>query len=199
MNGNNQGNNNQNSNIGNSNIGNANNQPNIQINLAMNLVQVVPGRKPIYTCPGDPTILVKVSDSESLAEEMRVQSKAYAALQNDQHFSGRYNPCPRVISYLEQNGKYYLIMKKIDGQTIADRYGEEPNSVPNHIWEQIHLIVYVLFYHNIHYIDVSSYNFLVDNNDRVYIIDFGHAKEIVVDDFLKDCLVNTKAWNPMNG
>ena len=67
--------------------------------------------------------------------------------------------------------------------------------VPEKIWKEIYKIISKLYYHDIHYVDISPFNFMVDKNDKVYIIDFGDAYECKVNWFLKDFIDGEKSWN----
>jgi tRNA A-37 threonylcarbamoyl transferase component Bud32 len=69
-----------------------------------------------------------------------------------------------------------IIMEHLDEMCIADKYGEDPSKIPKIIWDQIRIILNIL-YHNeaIEYIDITGYNF-IEKDGKVYIIDFGDAK-----------------------
>ena len=126
---------------------------------------LISNEKPIYVIIDEPTTLVKVSQDKKLYQEKLLQEKAYTKV-----------PCPKVISYFEHENNCFLLMEKIEGKSIYELYGSEPNKVPDKIWKQIHKIITKLYYEDIHYVDISPYNFIV-NNDKVYIIDFGDAYE----------------------
>lgn len=144
----------------------------------------VSDKKPIYVINEEPDILVKISTNSKLFQEKELQEKAYKIVS-----------CPKVISYFEHDSKNYLLMEKLEGKSIYELYGSESNKVPENIWKQIHNIISKLYYEDIHYVDISPYNFIV-NNDKVYIIDFGDAYECKVNWFLKDFLDGEKSWNP---
>jgi RIO-like serine/threonine protein kinase len=93
-------------------------------------------------------------------------------------------------------------MENIDGKTLCQLYSDEPENVPIEIWNKIRVIINTLFYEDgIEYIDISPYNFIV-KNDKVYIIDFGHAYWCNKDKqlsnwFLKDFIINEEnTFNP---
>lgn len=142
-------------------------------------------KKPIYIIIDEPNILVKVSNSNKLHQEKILQEKAYKIV-----------PCPKVISYFEHQNNCYFLMEKIEGKSIYELYGSEPKNVPGKIWKQIHKIISKLYYEDIHYIDISPFNFLVDKDEKVYIIDFGDAFECKMNWYLKDFLDGEKSWNP---
>ena len=86
-------------------------------------------------------------------------------------------------------------MDKINGETLFKKYSDEALDIPYDIWKQIRHIISTLFYEEgIEYIDISPYNFIVKNN-KVYIIDFGHAywcnQDCKINNwFLKEFLMN---------
>ena len=141
--------------------------------------------KPIYIINDEPSTLVKVSNNSQLFQEKCLQEKAYNIV-----------PCPKIISYFEHNTISYLLMEKIEGKSIYELYGDNPKKIPEEIWKQITTIISTLYYNDIHYVDISPYNFLVNKGKKVYIIDFGDAYECKVNWFLKDFLDGEKSWNP---
>lgn len=142
--------------------------------------------KPIYIIENDPHILVKIADySDKIINEIKIQKKA-----------SNYVKCAKIINIIIENDKLYLLMEKIEGKTIYELFGTNPENIPNNIWKKIHKIISLLYYNNIHYIDISPYNFIVTEKDEIYIIDFGDAYECQVNWFLKDFLDGEKSWNP---
>ena len=142
--------------------------------------------KLIYIIKDEPNILVKVSlHNDKLIKEINLQIKAHS-----------YVPCPNIIDTIVNEGHIYILMEKLEAKTIYDLYGSNPKDVPDKIWKEIHKIISKLYYHDIHYVDISSFNFMVDKNDKVYIIDFGDAYECKVNWFLKDFMDGEKSWNP---
>ena len=140
-------------------------------------------KKEIYVVSEEP-IVVKVGDLK-LLNEFHIQSEAC-----------KITSCPKTMSLIEADDKIYFLMEKIEGQTIYELYGDNPENVPDDIFKQIQKIINVLYYHNIHYVDISPYNFIVSSNKKVYIIDFGDAYKSKVNWFLKDFLDGEKSWNP---
>ena len=140
--------------------------------------------KLIYTIKDEPNVLVKISNDKKLHQEKALMDKAHMFV-----------PCPKVISYMEYGLLNYLLMEKIDGKTIYELYGDDPKNVPENIWKQVHEIITKLYYRDIHYVDISPYNFIVDKDEKVFIIDFGDAYESKVNWFLKDFLDGEKSWN----
>lgn len=150
-------------------------------------------KKLIFSIKDNPDILVKIipdvtypTKRKSIENEIFIQNKAYDVIEP---FS------PRIIDSYLVNNVYYIIMEKIDGYTIADYYGEDSEEVPKHLWTQIRNIIKKLYLKDIHYIDITPYNFII-NKDKVYIIDFGHASINKVNWFLKEFLDDQNSWNP---
>ena len=141
--------------------------------------------KLIYIIKDEPNILVKVSlQNDKLMKEINLQIKA--------HY---YVPCPNILDTIVSEGHIYIIMEKLEAKKIYYLYGPNPKDVPDKIWKEIYRIISKLYYHDIHYVDISPFNFMVDKNDKVYIIDFGDAYECKVNWFLKDFIDGEKSWN----
>ena len=87
---------------------------------------------------------------------------------------------------------YYIIIKRIHGMTVADYYGDD---VPVKAWNEIRRLIQLLFDNGVEYIDISPYNFMVEEaTGKIYVIDYGHARPI--NWFLREFLEGAKAWNP---
>jgi len=107
----------------------------------------------------------------------------------------RLNCTPKIIA---TDYKTYIEMEDLEEMCIADMYGEDINSVPNSIREQIYRILIDLYLKcDIEYTDITPYNF-IEKNDTVYIIDFGDAKLVEKNWFLKEVFLHKKIhqWNP---
>jgi len=142
--------------------------------------------KPIFFIKDEPNILVKICPNNSQTlEEIEKQKRAYKIV-----------PCPKVINTFNHDDKIYFLMEKLDAKTIYELYRDDPKNIPKNIWEQIHRIVVTLYYYDIHYLDISAYNFMVNKENKVFVIDFGDAKFVEVNWFLKDFMDGEKAWNP---
>ena len=105
---------------------------------------------------------------------------------------------PQVLS---ENGLEFE-MVDIGEMCLADMYGEDPNMLPDWIWNDIIEILTILYEsEGIEYIDITPYNFIAKNN-KVWIIDFGHAYYTTSPNypenwFLRNILHNDeRAWNP---
>ncbi len=104
---------------------------------------------------------------------------------------------PNLYRHYVNNNKVYIEMEKLDGMSLADMYGDVPENIPDEMWDQVHDIIRRLYMHGIHYIDITAYNFIVDDNEeRVRIIDFGHARKVPVNYFLEEFLQGANEWNP---
>ena len=102
-------------------------------------------------------------------------NKILLEIELQKYVSTNYDFCPKIIKVNYYNDRIDIIMEKINGLCIFEKYGDNPLDIPIFIWNQIHKIITSLFYNDgIEYIDISSYNFIIDN-DKIYIIDFGHA------------------------
>lgn len=152
--------------------------------ISCTLVPIVPG-KPIYVREDNPNILAKgFRDYKKMDEEYRMQSIAQSIV-----------PCPKILDTVYEKGTGYIFMERIQGKMVYDHYGE--HDIPSKVWKQIHSIVSKLFYHNLHYVDITPYNFMIEEEtNKVYVIDFGHCYEQKVNWFLKDFLEGENAWNP---
>lgn len=108
---------------------------------------------------------------------------------------------PRVYNYDETSGE--LIVKRIvGGETLAYKYGTCFDMVPEDISEQVRTIVNDLYEHGLRYKAISPYNFMVDKNNKVYLIDakfidFVNLNTIgsVKDDFVERFINGLDEWN----
>jgi len=123
-----------------------------------------------------------------------------------QKIASNYGFSPKVIKHTitfnKTDGKYIgnITMEHINEMCIADKYGDDPKKVPIIIWDQIRVILNILYYQEgIEYIDITGYNF-IEKNNKVYIIDFGHAiyssKDKPINWFLEYFLDGHNMWNP---
>jgi serine/threonine protein kinase len=141
--------------------------------------------KPIYVREDNPSVFVKAFPSqEAMERERDLQMRAHSIVH-----------CPTVIDSFVENGVAYLLMEKIEGDTLYELYGGSASRLPSHIWEKIRSMISKLYYKDIHYIDITPHNFMIDNHGKLVMIDFGHAYECKVNWFLKDFLDGEKGWN----
>lgn len=118
------------------------------------------------------------------------------------HIASRYGFAPNILD-ADSN---IINMDTVDGSTLAELYGDDPESIPDDVWEQIVYILITLFeQEGIEYIDITSYNFMMDSAGKVWIIDFGHAyytnvkKGEEADNWFLQSVIkgeSGKAWNP---
>lgn len=90
-----------------------------------------------------------------------------------------------------------LSTQKIENMSIADFYGEDFKNVPQWIIDEIRAIIKILYNNGIYYPDITGYNFIEWNN-RVWIIDFGHAHtdKTQIDPFILAFIGGHNGWNP---
>jgi len=92
------------------------------------------------------------------------------------YISLKYNFSPKVDSITWMSTYAEIVMEKIQGQTLADIFGDDPTDIPDWIWNKMRRIVTTLYNEDgIEYVDITPYNFMIDSNDKIWIIDFGHA------------------------
>ena len=138
-------------------------------------------KKLVYSVHNEPDLLVK----EMSMNEFKIHRKATY-----------YVPCPAIINEIVKDDKLYMVMERIKGKTFYEMYGSNPNNVPQSVWNKAYNIISRLYYNDIHYVDVSPHNFIIDEKGNVFVIDFGDAYECKVNWFLKDFLDGEKIWNP---
>jgi tRNA A-37 threonylcarbamoyl transferase component Bud32 len=105
---------------------------------------------------------------------------------------------PKVRSVIKHSDHWILEMDKLDGCSLADEYGDNPEDIPNWIWEEIRFLLILLFENNIQYQDITPYNFMkVD--EKIFVIDFGDAyyhDDSEVNWFLQEFFDGNNSWNP---
>jgi RIO-like serine/threonine protein kinase len=80
---------------------------------------------------------------------------------------------PKLIHYDEKSEK--LMMEKINHLSVSDMHTEDFNNVPPESIKKIRNIVKILYEDGFNYPDITGYNFIEDNNGKVWIIDFEHC------------------------
>jgi tRNA A-37 threonylcarbamoyl transferase component Bud32 len=90
-----------------------------------------------------------------------------------------------------------ICMQKIHGMSVADFYGEDASNVPTWVFDEIRFIIKTLYMNGIEYPDITGYNFMLCN-DKIYIIDFGHAraKKLIKNRFVHKFINGYNGWNP---
>ena len=105
---------------------------------------------------------------------------------------------PEIIEYNEDSK--IMVMKKIGKGNLSNNYGEDAKDVPKELFEQVIRTIRILVLNNIEYPDITGYNFIEDNDGKVWIIDFEHSSIMTstnVDNIhiRKICNGNSE-WNP---
>ncbi len=105
---------------------------------------------------------------------------------------------PQIIYYDEESE--IMIMKKVAGMNLSDKYGDNATDIPNEIFDQVVKIVRNLVLHNIEYPDLTGYNFIEDTDGKVWIIDFGHSSmmtsKLINNIHIQNICNGDKTWNP---
>ena len=105
---------------------------------------------------------------------------------------------PEIYYYDKINKIMY--MQKINSLCVADKYGEDINTIPINIINKIRSIIEILYYNYMEYPDITGYNFIEDNNGKIWIIDFGHASsrdpDKLTDPFIIQFINGLNKWNP---
>jgi len=109
---------------------------------------------------------------------------------------------PYTISKTRMYDDTWLLeMDKVPGKSLYEIYGDEPSNIPNNVWTQIRHMVRQLYYkEGIVYVDITPFNFMMDEEENVLIIDFGDAyyeeegqiRNWFHEQFLDDCI---NSWN----
>lgn len=116
-------------------------------------------------------------------------------------------PIPYPISYrnegnisvagpflTEEERSNIMIMERVNGNDLATIYGSGDGDTPNPVYQRCRNIIITLHDEGIIYPDITSYNFMLDNDNEVWIIDFGHAREVSW--FIGDFIDGYNGWNP---
>ena len=123
-----------------------------------------------------------------------------------QVIASKYDFAPKVYEYTvkyDSIKKFYegkIVMENLEEMCIADMYGDKSENIPLYVWEQMREIIKTLYNkEGIEYIDITGYNF-IEKDEKVYIIDFGHAKyskkKILIDPFLEKFMNGENEFNP---
>jgi RIO-like serine/threonine protein kinase len=118
-----------------------------------------------------------------------------------QSIASTYGFSPKIHRVTTDDNWTYIEMDKIQGDTLYTLYGDDPEDIPDMVWEQIRLIIQMLYdEEGIEYVDITPYNFM-ESNGKIYVIDFGDARYIPETDepinwFLEEFLEGTNSWNP---
>jgi serine/threonine protein kinase len=150
-------------------------------------------RKLIYSVKDKPDLFVKIIE---LNNDINTQISVLNEIKF-QKIASKYNISPKILDYYEKENVMYIIMEKVIGKPIYDIYGEIAEDVPDEIFAKIHDKLTQLLFLGIEYSDISPYNFMIEKDtENIKIIDFGHAKEVKLNWFLKDFVNGEYGWNP---
>ena len=91
-------------------------------------------------------------------------------------------------------------MQKVDGDNLSNIYGEDINNVPIKLVAIIRQMISILNYYLVEYVDITGYNFMLDKNENLWIIDFEHVKcrdiNDTIDPFVMQFITGAISWNP---
>ena len=91
-------------------------------------------------------------------------------------------------------------MQKIIGDNLANIYGEEIENIPIKIIDTIRKFINILNSYFVEYIDITGYNFMLDKNENLWIIDFEHSnyREVngEINEYLNEFINGENKWNP---
>jgi RIO-like serine/threonine protein kinase len=104
---------------------------------------------------------------------------------------------PSIHFIVSHNGMNVVLMRRINGMSLADFYGEEVESIPAEVWSQVHDILQILWNNGIEYSDITPYNFMIElSTEKVWVVDFGHARNVQMNPCLRTILQGgTIQWN----
>ena len=110
---------------------------------------------------------------------------------------------PKVYNTIYDVDCARIVMEKINGPTLEDKYGNEPEDMPEYCWDQIRDILETLYDgESIEYVDLAARNF-IECEEKIYILDFEHAYFVDKEDdeyemnwFVRDFLDGENSWNP---
>jgi RIO-like serine/threonine protein kinase len=110
-----------------------------------------------------------------------------------------FSPWTKTITPFDNNYSTFE-MDTVEGKSIYEIYGDDPRDVPAEVWNQIRNIIRVLWEEEgIEYVDITAYNFMIDEDEKVWIIDFGDAYYLETGKrnwFHEEFLDGLNAWNP---
>lgn len=105
---------------------------------------------------------------------------------------------PKIYNYDSENKR--LTMQIIYGDNLSNIYGEDIKNVPKKLINIIQKTINLMNSYLVEYPDITGYNFMLDKNDNLWIIDFEHAKcrniQEPTDDFVLKFINGTNEWNP---
>jgi tRNA A-37 threonylcarbamoyl transferase component Bud32 len=106
---------------------------------------------------------------------------------------------PRIFSYNETTEQ--MVMQRVAGESLSHIYGEDFSDIPLNLQKLVREFITILNNNLIEYIDITGYNFMMDKNENLWIVDFGHArckyKNEKINPFLKKFINGENNWNPV--
>jgi len=115
-----------------------------------------------------------------------------------QDIASKYDFCPRIMKTEEIGETIRIYMEDVEEEPLVVTYGEDPEDIPEWIWNEIRRMVQTLYEEEgIEYLDITPYYF-IEKEGKVYMIDFGDAKytDGNPDWFLTEFLEGENSWNP---
>jgi tRNA A-37 threonylcarbamoyl transferase component Bud32 len=102
---------------------------------------------------------------------------------------------PKIIDYDKKTK--VMKMEKVGIMNISDFYGAGAKDISDDLFQRIRSIIQTLYDNNILYIDITGYNF-IENDNKLWIIDFEHAKYNPKrkNYFVERFLAGANEWNP---
>jgi tRNA A-37 threonylcarbamoyl transferase component Bud32 len=138
------------------------------------------GTKPLFTVAKQPHLFGK----QMSRKEIRLQKVA-----------ARLGVAPTIHSIVKHDGMNVAVMSRIQGSTLADLYGPD-SSIPIAIWSHVRALLQTLWNHGIEYVDITPYNIMLETEtDRMWIVDFGHARNVRMNPHLRAILEGANEWN----
>jgi len=80
---------------------------------------------------------------------------------------------PRVLRY--EKARLRMKMSLVSGCTLAYMYGNDCRAIPAWVWGEVRRLVRTLYEGGVVYPDITSYNFMIDADEKIWIIDFEHC------------------------
>ena len=114
----------------------------------------------------------------------------------------RHSHLPVVKDYFIENNHYYLVMDYIEGEDLKSKLGEYPGGVPeNLVMKWAGEILEVLsFLHSqdppVIYRDIKPANIMIKKDGTITLIDFGLARKVNPDKYIRMTAVGTPAYAP---
>jgi len=171
----------------------------------MELIPIGHKKSNVFYIKNLPHIIVKIFRTNDFVSEAKVKNEIryHKMAQRILNSNGEYK-VPRILDLFWVNSyslesKFstcYVLMERLNAMSIADFYGENPEDVPDFVWQQIWEILRVLKFNNLIYNDITPYNFMIDDDGNVYVIDFEHVTENHNSKSIISEYVDVKKWNP---